>query len=144
MILFRVTRRVECGIHLNPGGQPHPLETRNLNLSQKWLRSPPLNHIWYYSGVTRRVECSIHLSPGVSPHPLPFFIFFKMVEIPTPKPYMILSGVTRWVECVVHLSPGVQLHLRETRNLNLSEKWLTSPPLNHIWYYYNNFLLYVG
>ena len=48
ILLFVITRRAESSIHLSPGGHPHPLNNWNFNFTQKWLRSPPLNHIFYY------------------------------------------------------------------------------------------------
>jgi hypothetical protein len=39
--------------------------------------------------VTRQINCFIAKAPGVIPHPLPE-VNFLIVEIPTPKPYILM------------------------------------------------------
>jgi hypothetical protein len=49
----------------------------------------------------------MHYSSGlrVIPHPLPE-VYFLMVEIPTPKPYIFMIRVTRQIKCIIAQALG--------------------------------------
>jgi hypothetical protein len=55
--------------------------------------------------VTRQIKCLVAQVTGVIPHPLPE-VNFLMVEIPTPKPYILMIRVTRQIKCLIAQAPG--------------------------------------
>jgi hypothetical protein len=69
------------------------------------LISPPLNHIYLWSGWLGKLNALWLRHCGVIPHPLPEMIFL-MVEIPTPKPYIFMIRVNRQIKCPKSCDPG--------------------------------------
>ena len=67
--------------------------------------TPPLNHIYLWSGWLGKLN-DLYLRPwGVIPHPLPE-VNFLMFEIPTLKPYIFMIRVTRKIKCLIAQAPG--------------------------------------
>jgi hypothetical protein len=66
--------------------------------------------------------------PRVISHPLPE-VNFLMIEIPSPKPYIVMIRVTRQIKCPIAQAPGVIPHPLPEVNFLMVE----IPTLNHIY-----------
>jgi hypothetical protein len=76
--------------------------------------------------VTWQIKCLIAQTPGVIPHPLPE-VNFLMVEIPTPKPYILMIRVTRQIKCLIAQALAFHLSIHPDHKYI----WFRGGDLNH-------------